>query len=143
MSNPTGIAAAKYVSLTTYKKDGTPKALPVWIAGLPDGRVGFTTPASSWKVKRITNDPRVELQPSNSRGVVEEGSSVVSGTAVVVSGDEFEQVRHLVKSKYGVMYHLMIGVGKIQALFKRDFEPSNSAVVITLDAPGSGEDAAE
>ena len=94
-------------------------------------------------MKRITNDPRVELQPSNSRGVVEEGSSGVSGTAAVVSGDEFEQVRDLVKSKYGVMYHLMIGVGKIQALFKSGFEPSNSAVVITLDAPGSGEDAAE
>ncbi|WP_395159675.1 pyridoxamine 5'-phosphate oxidase family protein, partial [Ilumatobacter sp.] len=51
-SSTVAISDAKFVSLTTYKKDGTPKPLPVWIAALPDGRVGFTTSGESWKAKR-------------------------------------------------------------------------------------------
>ena len=143
MANPTGIAAEKYVSLTTYKKDGTAKALPVWIIELPDGRVGFTTPSESWKAKRIANDPRIVLQPSNSRGVVTAGSEPVTGTAVLVAGDEFEQIRGLVKSKYGVMYYIMLGVGRVQGLFKSGFSAADSAVVITLGDPGSDGDTAD
>jgi PPOX class probable F420-dependent enzyme len=141
MANPTGIAAEKYVSLTTYKKDGKPKALPVWISELPDGRVGFTTPSESWKAKRIANDPRVVLQPSNSRGVVTAGSAPLSGTAVLVSGAEYEQVRSLVKAKYGAQFHVMIAMGKVSALFGKS-TAGDSAVVISPDAPGS-EDAAD
>ena len=37
------IANEEYVSLVTYKADGTPKALPVWIVDLGDNTVGFTT----------------------------------------------------------------------------------------------------
>ncbi len=60
------IADEKYVALTTYKKDGSTKSLPVWIADFGGGQVGFTTSSSSYKVKRINNDSRVILQPSNS-----------------------------------------------------------------------------
>ena len=56
-----GIADSKYVSLTTYKKDGTTKALPVWIADFGDGKVGFTTSSSSFKVKRILVQPGASL----------------------------------------------------------------------------------
>lgn len=62
------ISSEKYVSLTTYRKDGTPKRVPVWIADLGDGTVGFTTASSSYKVKRIGNNPKVTLQPSDTRG---------------------------------------------------------------------------
>lgn len=142
MSEPTAISDEKYVSLTTYKKDGTPKALPVWIVRLPDGRVGFTTSSDSWKAKRITDDPRIVLQTSNSRGVVSDGSTPVTGTAEVLTGEGFEQVRALVKAKYGVMYHLTVLFGKVRALFGSAAVLSDSAVVITLDATGAGDGAA-
>ena len=41
------IADEKYVALTTYKKDGSTKTLPVWIADFGGGQVGFTTSSSS------------------------------------------------------------------------------------------------
>ena len=44
------ITDEKYVSLTTYKKDGSTKSLPVWIADFGDGTIGFTTASSSYKV---------------------------------------------------------------------------------------------
>ncbi|NNC79410.1 MAG: PPOX class F420-dependent oxidoreductase, partial [Acidimicrobiales bacterium] len=42
----------KYLSLTTFRKNGEPKATPVWIVDLGNGTAGFTTASSSWKVKR-------------------------------------------------------------------------------------------
>ena len=110
------ITDEKYVSLTTYRKDGTAKSLPVWIADLGDGTVGFTTSSSSYKVKRIGNDSRVTLQPSNAKGEVKPGSEVVSGTAEVVSGAEFERCKGIVKKKYGAQFTVMAIVGKAAKL---------------------------
>ena len=33
----------RYVSLSTWTKDGSQKRTPIWISLLDDGRVGFTT----------------------------------------------------------------------------------------------------
>jgi PPOX class probable F420-dependent enzyme len=53
--------------LTTYKRDGTPVGTPVHIA--VDGRVAYVrTFDPSGKLKRIRNNPRVELAPSTLRG---------------------------------------------------------------------------
>ena len=78
------------------------------------------------------------LQPSNSRGVVVDGSTPVSGTAEIITGERFEQVRALVKAKYGVMYHLTVLIGKARALFGSAAMLSDSAVVITLDEGDPG-----
>lgn len=126
------ISDEKYVSITTFRKDGTPKPLPVWIADLGDGTVGFTTSSSSYKVKRIANDPRVMLQPSNSKGVVTEGSEEVSGTAEMVTGEEFDRCAGLVKKKYGIQYVGITLFGKIAKLVGKG-SGTDCAVKITLD----------
>ena len=56
------IAEEEYVSLVTYKSDGTPRPLPVWIVDLGENTVGFTTFGDSWKCRRIRNNPSVTLQ---------------------------------------------------------------------------------
>lgn len=126
------IADEKYVSLTTYKRDGTAKALPVWIADFGDGTVGFTTASSSYKVKRIANDPRVVLQASNSRGEVKDGSEPVSGTATVVTGAEFETYRDAVQRKYGMQYRAISLLGRFMKLIGRG-SGTDAAVVVTPD----------
>ena len=126
------ITDEKYVSLTTYKKDGSTKALPVWIADFGDGTIGFTTASSSYKVKRIQNDDRVVLQPSNSRGEVKEGTEPVTGTATVVTGDDFDRYMQAIKSKYGIQFHAIKLVGKFMSLIGKG-SGTDAAVVITLD----------
>ena len=126
------IADGKYVALTTYKKDGSTKTLPVWIADFGGGQVGFTTSSSSYKVKRINNDPRVILQPSDSRGNVKDGTDPVTGTAEVKTGTEFEPYATLVKKKYGVQYSAMMLLGKFMSLIGRG-SGTDTAVVVTLD----------
>ena len=126
------IADEKYVSLTTYKRDGSTKSLPVWIADFGDGTIGFTTAGDSYKVKRIDNDPRVILQPSNSRGEVRDGTEPVTGTATVVTGDSFASYADKVRAKYGIQYRGITVLGKFMKLIGRG-SGTNAAVVITLD----------
>lgn len=126
------ISDEKYVSLTTYRKDGTPKSLPVWIADFRDGTVGFTTASSSYKVKRIANDPRVTLQPSDAKGEVKPGSEVAAGTAEVVTGAEFEKCMAIVKKKYGIQFKAISLFGKVAKLFGKG-SGTDCAVKITLD----------
>lgn len=127
-----GISDEKYVSLTTYRKNGEAKLAPVWIADLGDGTVGFTTSSSSWKVKRLRNDPRVVLQPSDSKGNVTDGSAPVTGTAVVESGAGFERVAAIVKKKYGFQYTMITLVGKGAKLIGKG-SGTDAAVIVTLD----------
>ena len=122
----------KYIALTTYRKNGESSSTPVWIADLGDGTIGFTTPSSSLKVKRLGNDSRVVLQPSDSRGRPKEGSTALNGTAVVVEGADFDRIRSKIKAKYGWQVGMVQLIGKVAGLFGKD-RLSDSAIVITLD----------
>ena len=122
----------KYLSLTTYRKDGSAKELPVWIVDLGDGTMGFTTHGESYKCKRIRNDNRVMVQPCDQRGNITPGTEAVSGTAVLAQGADFERVRKAVKEKYGFMVTVIIAVNKVRGLFGKGGD-SDTAVIITLD----------
>ncbi len=126
------LADEKYLSLTTFTKDGRPKPTPVWVVDAGDGKLGFTTFSSSWKVKRLANDPRVTLQPCDAKGSVREGTEVVEGAAVASQGPEFERVAALVKKKYGIQFTMITMVGKVRKAMGKD-SGTDTAVVITLD----------
>ena len=98
--------AAHYVSFTSYKKDGTPVALPVWIVAFEDG-YAFTTEDTSFKVKRVGNNSAVALQKCNVKGVIAAGATQFAGTATVLLGSDAERVRDLVKKKYFVMHKVL------------------------------------
>jgi PPOX class probable F420-dependent enzyme len=126
------IRDARYVSLTSFKRDGGPVAVPVWIAPLPDGRAGFTTDAGSFKVKRIRRNPTVELRPCDLRGRVADDAPVATGTASVVdAGDEHRAVHAAIASKYGIQFHLIELGGRLKRLVRRG-DPVVS-IVIALD----------
>ena len=127
------ISEEKYVSLTTFTKSGAPKPLPVWIAGLPDGRIGFTTSPESWKAKRVRNTPNVTLQPCDQRGKVADGAIEVTGTAEVVDGAQFTDVQRLIKAKYGMWVTVISAMNAVRGVFKREETQSSAAIIITLD----------
>ena len=109
------------------------KPLPVWIAALPDGRIGFTTSPDSWKAKRVRNTPKVTLQPCDARGRVSDGAVEVTGTAEVVDGAQFKEVQRLIKAKYGVWVTVVKAMNAVRGLFKRVETQSKAAIIITLD----------
>lgn len=91
------VARARCLSLTTFKRDGTPVSTPIWF-NVIDGKIFVTTPASSWKVKRIGNNPRVQFATCTQRGKVT--GPVFSGTARVVSSAELVPVLRAKRHRY-------------------------------------------
>jgi PPOX class probable F420-dependent enzyme len=94
-SDTSALAAERFVSVTTFKRDGTPVATPVWCAG-QDGSLLVFTEADSGKVKRLRHNPRVSVAPCMARG--RPLGPAVDGTADIV-GDT-GQVEELLASKY-------------------------------------------
>jgi hypothetical protein len=126
------IAEKRYVRLTTWTADGDPRHVPVWVVGLGGSHVGFTTGSGSWKVRRLHHDPSVELQACDMGGTVIEGSTAVSGTAEVVDGDAYREVRTAIRRKYGIQYAVIWLVSYLGQLLGR--KPNGDcAVIVTLD----------
>ncbi|MCX5582384.1 PPOX class F420-dependent oxidoreductase [Streptomyces erythrochromogenes] len=93
------LGSARYVSLTTFRKDGTPVATPVW-AVADGGELYVWTRSDSWKVKRIRNDGRVTVAACDVRGRLEEGAPVTEGQARLLDEEGLRRVRKLMSRKY-------------------------------------------
>ncbi|MER7908843.1 MULTISPECIES: PPOX class F420-dependent oxidoreductase [unclassified Streptomyces] len=96
---PEELRRGRYVSLTTFRKNGTGVATPVWYA-VEGSELYAWTRTDSWKVKRLRNDPRVEAAVCDVRGNVPEGAARVTGEARLVTGEELRRVRKLLLRKY-------------------------------------------
>jgi len=99
------LAAEKYVLVTSFRKDGTPVPTPVWAAVDGDVLVAWTV-AGSGKVKRIGNNPEVTITACDLRG--NPRGEAIKGRAEVLSAEETERVRSLLKKKYGLQGRLAI-----------------------------------
>jgi PPOX class probable F420-dependent enzyme len=93
------IVRSRYVNLTTYRKDGTPVATPVWHVPRGD-EVWIVTEAGSGKVKRIRNNPQVRVVPCSVRGRVMPNAPSVTGTARLLDDDGTAQARKLLARRY-------------------------------------------
>lgn len=123
----------KYIRVTTFKRDGTAVSTPTWVVALDDGRIGFYTSSTSGKAKRLRNDPKVVVQPSDSRGRATPGTSPVDGTAEVVTGPARDAIYDKVVAKYGFMTKVTRVLAKVGGVVKRKQQPyADCAVVITL-----------
>jgi uncharacterized protein len=104
-----------FVSLTTFKRNGTGVPTAMWIGR--DGADLFVwTPADSGKVKRVRNNPRVLLAPSSRFGKVRDGVSPVEGIAQVVTEPAtLQRLQGAIRTKYGLEYCLVTLVEMIAA----------------------------
>jgi PPOX class probable F420-dependent enzyme len=86
----------KYLSITSYQRDGTGVATPVWFVA--DGeRLLVETDAGSYKVKRIRRDPHVSVAMCSARGKTM--SDPVEAHAEVLPWDA-ERIQPMFEDKY-------------------------------------------
>ncbi len=100
------LGAAKYVSLTTFRADGSAVATPVWV--VRDGDVlRILTDPTSGKVRRIRANAAVRLTPCDMRGRTKPGA--VTADATVTVEDEAGTVRtmELIEKRYGLMGRIL------------------------------------
>ncbi|MAT06651.1 MAG: hypothetical protein CL424_16565 [Acidimicrobiaceae bacterium] len=128
-----GLGDEKYVLLTTFKRDGTPVATPVWSVALGEREIGFWTSSGSGKAKRLAHTERVTVQPCDARGRTKSGSEPVEATARLVEGAELETIRQAVVTKYGFMTKVTKALGTLGGIVKRKRIPyGDRGVVVTL-----------
>ncbi|WP_225447072.1 PPOX class F420-dependent oxidoreductase [Streptacidiphilus sp. PB12-B1b] len=93
------LTRARYISLTTYRRDGTPVATPVWHV-VQDGLLYVWTEAGSWKVKRLRRNPDVKVVVCDIRGRVAPGAPEAEGTGRLLDAEGTAKVRRLMGRKY-------------------------------------------
>ncbi|GII28839.1 PPOX class F420-dependent oxidoreductase [Planotetraspora mira] len=99
------LGAEKYVSVVTFRRNGTPVATPIWV--VPDGdALAIWTGTRTGKVKRVRNNPEVTVTPCDVRGNVH--GEPADGRAEVMSAEDTERVRALIIKKYGLVGWLTV-----------------------------------
>ena len=109
------VGEEKFVSLTTFKRNGDAVASPMWIVRDGDRLLAWT-PAEAWKVKRIRRDPRVRLTACGRTGKVQAGQPAFDGTAEVITDPaEIARTESLVKRKYGLEFRVVTLIETVAA----------------------------
>lgn len=95
---------AKYIQLTTFRKDGRAVPTPVWLA--PDGEslLAFSD-ATSGKVKRIRNSGRVLVAPCDGRGRTK--GPAIEAVATLTDEEGTRRVIDAIRRRYGLQARLL------------------------------------
>ncbi|MEU5096423.1 PPOX class F420-dependent oxidoreductase [Streptomyces sp. NPDC020996] len=99
------LGEGKYLLVTSYRKNGTPVATPVWVVRDGD-TLGVWTTADSWKVKRIRARPEVLVGPCDVRG--NPTGPQIPATAEITDEATLARYRELIRRKYGVLGRLTL-----------------------------------
>ncbi|HTC47932.1 MAG TPA: PPOX class F420-dependent oxidoreductase [Candidatus Aquilonibacter sp.] len=94
---PPTIRGQKYISLTTVRKNGAKVATPVWF-GEDGDKLFIMTRSDMGKVKRIRNNPLVEVAPCTIRGKIIGDSFFAQ--ARILPPEEHAHARQTVNRKY-------------------------------------------
>ncbi len=94
---PSSIRGQKYISLTTFRKNGVAVATPVWF-GEEGDKLYVMTRSDMGKTKRIRNNPQVEVAPCTMRGKVT--GPEVAASARILPPQEHAPARRTINRKY-------------------------------------------
>ncbi len=126
------LAAGKYISLTTFKKDGTAVSTPVWLAREGHHLYVITDP-NSGKAKRLRNSDRAEVAACDMRGNVT--GTPTAARAVLLDDAGTAKVNALINAKYGLMAKLFGLRGVLNKLLRRPAE-QRVGIEVTLVQAG-------
>ena len=121
----------RYLSVTSFKHDGTGVATPVWFVS--DGtRLFALTDLHSAKVRRVRHDPHVLVASCRVNGKLR-GEPVPARVEVLTATADLERVQQLLKDRYKISYRLvMLGYRIGRRLRGRQSVADGAALAITV-----------
>lgn len=123
----------RYISITTYRRDGSPVATPVWVTG-SGGRLYVWTGARTGKARRIRANPQVTLAPCTARG--NPTGPAVPATADVVALADRPEIWPLFLAKYGLQLRAIMWSGRVSRMLRRESAPAERVFLeLTLTDP--------
>ncbi len=93
------LAAERYVSLATYRRNGAEVLTPVWLAPVGNCLYLFSE-GEAFKVKRIRANPQARIAACDLKGKVK-GSWLPVQARIVTEPDIKEQAYKALRDKYG------------------------------------------
>ena len=100
----TALDAERYISLETFRKDGSGVKTPVWAAAL-EGKLVVVTDGTSHKVKRLRNDPKIRVAGCDRIGKVH--GPWHAGTARILDEAGAARAEAVLAKKYGFQYRIL------------------------------------
>ena len=130
----TDIAAitGKYLSITSYRRDGSGVSTPVWFAA-EDERLLVMTDSKSGKVKRIRRNPYVTIAPCSGRGKPK--AKPMLAHAELLPASEVERAKRLIRRKYRFDLLFVGPICAIQAPFHPERRHEVTAIVAITGPP--------
>jgi PPOX class probable F420-dependent enzyme len=123
------LAKSRYISITSYRRDGRAVATPVWFA--PDGdRVVVWTDPASGKAKRIRAGSRVTVAACDIRGRVT--AAAFDGQARILAPSERARSRALLAKRYRLLMPLIDFYNRASSAVRRRPAPAETFIDITL-----------
>ena len=107
----------RYVSLATFRRNGTEVPTPVWFAAV-DGRLYVVSAGDSGKVKRIRSTSRARVAPCDMRGGVQ-GAWQDATARVITDGSLIARAQAALRAKYGWQVALFNFVSRLSGRAKR------------------------
>jgi len=95
----------RYLSVTSFKRDGTGVATPVWFVS-NGTRLYALTDAHSAKVRRMRRDPKVLVAPCRPDGKLRR-APVPAHVEVLTATPELDRVQRLLRDRYKVSYRVI------------------------------------
>ncbi len=128
---PAGLVRQKYLSLTTYRRDGRGVATSVWFVS-DGGRIYVFTGDTTGKARRLRRDPRVTLGPSDGRGRLRGGT--FEGVAAIEAAEEEPDIVALFDRKYGAARPVMTFLWRLAGFLSR--RPTGHEICLVITPAG-------
>jgi PPOX class probable F420-dependent enzyme len=112
------LGAARYVSITTYRRTGVGVATTVWLIEV-DGKLYASTGSHTGKVKRIRNNPDVTVTVCDGRGRSTGASH--KGVARIIPVAQHPEVEAALVRKYGIQKRLVNVLDKMRGKNSKSF----------------------
>ena len=126
------LGSPRYVRFTNFRRNGTPVSTPVWFAPLGDEWVFSTAPAAG-KVKRLRNNPAVEISASDVRGKVAPDAPTFAGEARLLAATEAPAAERAMATKYGLQWRALRLSEKVRGLVGKNADPAY--IGVSLEQP--------
>lgn len=116
----------KYLSITSFRRNGSGVATPVWFATEGD-RLFVMTALGSGKVRRIRRNPFVSIAACSARGRLR--SEPTTARAEILPSTEEEHVKRLIARKYRFDLLFIRPIRALQGLFHPERRHEAAAVL--------------
>jgi PPOX class probable F420-dependent enzyme len=122
------VFGGKYLSITSFKRDGSGVATPVWFVQ-EAGRLLVQTDATSGKVKRIRRNPQVLVAPCTASGRLL--ADPVPARAELLGDAEVGRVERLLAAKYRIDLLIIRPIRAVQGALRRD-HPRPKPIILAI-----------